>query len=469
MKYNIIWATIRPDNFIKCFDDWYEKCEDKSNIFLYLALSREGHVETIKKYLQSKIDKEKVKLILTSPNIVGVTYPTYMLCRYLTINTCKDDDIIILSSDDFFPPDKWDKILKEEFQNYSGCLIFNDLNQNAHPHGMVVQIPIMDYKTLKSLNNVIYNPSFNHFSSDNELYDNLVELNKVKDLSIEKSNIIFEHRHYTVGKRNLDEFDDLVRQRVFIDRDNYFKRKSLNVYQKTNQISNINYLIRKRIISFSLWGKDERYLNGAIENAKIQREIYPGWICRFYISDDVPQEVINKLSYYGCEIVNKGFADGNIGLYWRLEPFIDQKVEVTIVRDCDSRLNKREAYAVNEWLKSDKKFHIMRDHPRGHNSEIMVGMCGAKSDFINDFKGKYESWIKSYDPFSHPFSRNRGKHFFGDQIFMNERVWPEIIDNHMAHDNYFKISKEAKPFQIILDNNCFVGQRYTKDNQPEFE
>jgi len=468
MKYNIIWATIRPDNFIKCFDDWYEKCEDKSNIFLYLALSREGHVETIKKYLQSKMDKEKVKLILTSPNIVGVTYPTYMLCRYLTINTCKDDDIIILSSDDFFPPDKWDKILKEEFQNYSGCLIFNDLNQNAHPHGMVVQIPIMDYKTLKSLNNVIYNPSFNHFSSDNELYDNLVELNKVKDLSIEKSNIIFEHRHYTVGKRNLDEFDDLVRQRVFIDRDNYFKRKSLNVYQKTNQISNINYLIRKRIISFSLYGNNPMYVNGALENVKLQKIYYPGWTCRFYVDDTLDKGIVAQLNYFGCEVVNKGFSDGNIGAYWRFEVLCDNDVEIAIIRDCDSRLNLKEAHAVNEWLESGKSFHIMRDHPRGHNSEIMAGMFGARIGFMKDFREKYDKWIQSYQPYTHPESVNKGKYFYGDTYFLNNIIWPVIKEDHMAHDVYFNFSKDAKKFKINIDP-LFIGQRFDQNNTPLYE
>ena len=38
-------------------------------------------------------------------------------------------------------------------------------------------------------------------------------------------------------------------------------------------------------------------------------------------------------------------------------------------RDCDSRLNKREKLAVDELLKSDKNFHIMRDHP-WHNTEM---------------------------------------------------------------------------------------------------
>ena len=110
----------------------------------------------------------------------------------------------------------------------------------------------------------------------------------------------------------------------------------------------------------------------------------------------------------------------------------------------------------------------MRDHPTGHNSEIMVGMCGARNGFIKDFKEKYENWINIYNSTSHPFSIIRGKHFFGDQIFMNNVVWPEIIDNHMAHDVYFNFSKDAKKFRINIDP-LFIGQRFDQNNTPLYE
>lgn len=38
----------------------------------------------------------------------------------------------------------------------------------------------------------------------------------------------------------------------------------------------------KKIIAFSLWGDNPKYTVGAIKNAKLTSEIYPGWISRFY-------------------------------------------------------------------------------------------------------------------------------------------------------------------------------------------
>ena len=55
----------------------------------------------------------------------------------------------------------------------------------------------------------------------------------------------------------------------------------------------------KKIISFSLWGQNPFYFKGAIENAKLQPEIYPGWTCRFYVDDTVPGDAIKELEDLG--------------------------------------------------------------------------------------------------------------------------------------------------------------------------
>ena len=44
----------------------------------------------------------------------------------------------------------------------------------------------------------------------------------------------------------------------------------------------------KRVFSFSLWGNSELYCCGAMVNLRLARIFFPGWVCRFYVSDDVP-------------------------------------------------------------------------------------------------------------------------------------------------------------------------------------
>ena len=46
-------------------------------------------------------------------------------------------------------------------------------------------------------------------------------------------------------------------------------------------------------------------------------------------------------------------------------------------RDLDSRFSEREKAATEEWLRSNKEFHFMRDHPY-HGSVILGGCWGCK-------------------------------------------------------------------------------------------
>ena len=50
----------------------------------------------------------------------------------------------------------------------------------------------------------------------------------------------------------------------------------------------------RKIISFSLWGNNRKYLNGAIENCKLAQTIYPDWISYYYL-DSIAEEILPEL------------------------------------------------------------------------------------------------------------------------------------------------------------------------------
>ncbi len=53
-----------------------------------------------------------------------------------------------------------------------------------------------------------------------------------------------------------------------------------------------------------------------------------------------------------------------LGMFWRFEPVGDPTVSRVLVRDLDSALSSREAWAVAEWADDDRFFfHAMRDAP----------------------------------------------------------------------------------------------------------
>ena len=60
----------------------------------------------------------------------------------------------------------------------------------------------------------------------------------------------------------------------------------------------------KKVIAFSLWGSDERYTLGALHNIELAKEVYPDWICRFYIGTSTPEDLIQTiLSHSNTEIM----------------------------------------------------------------------------------------------------------------------------------------------------------------------
>lgn len=198
----------------------------------------------------------------------------------------------------------------------------------------------------------------------------------------------------------------------------------------------------KHIISFSLWGDKPIYNIGAIKNAELAKIIYPGWLCRFYIGKSVPIETVNKLKEFdNVELINMD-SDGDwTAMFWRFYPASDYDVEVVLVRDCDSRLSIREKLAVDEWLKSDKGFHIMRDHPH-HTALIMGGMWGAKKGVIPNMKELIDNYTK-------------GNFWQVDQDFLRDVIYPKIKNNYFVHDDYF----EKKPFPVFRIDDSFIGEK----------
>jgi len=207
------------------------------------------------------------------------------------------------------------------------------------------------------------------------------------------------------------------------------------------------------IISFSLWGDDPKYNIGAVKNCQLAEIYYPDWICRFYIAENTPKETINTLkSKQNAEVIEtKDFGNWKSTIK-RFFPFSEENVNLFISRDCDSRISSREAAAVNAWMNSDKKFHIMKDHPYHGSFPILAGMFGAKKGIINNINELIDEYQKA--------NLNEQYHF--DQIFLLKYIWPKIKDDSIIHDEFFN----KKPFPTMRLNNQFVGAIFDEnDNQ----
>lgn len=212
----------------------------------------------------------------------------------------------------------------------------------------------------------------------------------------------------------------------------------------------------KKIISFSLWGNNPKYTIGAIRNAELTNTIFNGWISRFYCGLSVPMNIIDKLRCIdNCEVIIMDVSGNLDGAFWRFNAISDNDVDVIISRDCDSRLGSREKDAVDEWLNSDKLFHIMRDHPC-HGIEILAGMWGVKSPLLKNMN----DLVVNY---------NKNNFYQDDQIFLKNIIYPLVKDQSIIHDEFFNYNINKKQFPNKRDGLAFVGEIFDENENPIME
>jgi len=207
-----------------------------------------------------------------------------------------------------------------------------------------------------------------------------------------------------------------------------------------------------KLITFSLWGENFKYLIGALRNAQLAKTIYPDWKCRFYVAKCVPSSFISELqSNENVEVVERDERGDWKGMFWRFEPASDPGIKVMISRDTDSRLNMREKKAVDAWLASEKGFHIMRDHPY-HRFPVLGGMWGIKSGVIPNMKEMINQFAQE-------------DKYGTDYIFFSQVIMPLIKDDVMVHDEFFG----GEPFPTPRENNEFVGQVFDENENTVVE
>lgn len=205
----------------------------------------------------------------------------------------------------------------------------------------------------------------------------------------------------------------------------------------------------KKVISFSLWGDNPTYNIGAIRNAELSKVFYPDFECWFYIHEEtVPFETIETLSKLNNTkiILKNGDLLTCKPMMWRFEAIDEPDVEIMMSRDTDTRILLREKLSVDEWLNSNKLFHIMRDHPH-HEFKILGGMFGTKK--IKNIP----NWKDIMNNYTQIGDRNY------DQNFLNEFIYNNVKDISLIHASFNKYENHCKEFPIQYCNEYkFVGE-----------
>lgn len=183
----------------------------------------------------------------------------------------------------------------------------------------------------------------------------------------------------------------------------------------------------KQIISYSLYGNNLKYLIGAIKNAIIAQRIMKEFTLLFYIGKSVPEWCTTTLSLF--DNVNLIYMDGtedSSAMFWRFHAFA-LEADYVLIKDADARLSLRDKYAHQEFVDSGLDFHIVKDHPIGHDIDILGGSFSIKGKAVNDI---YELMS------DYPITGDYGC----DQNFLRDKIYDRAKLSMLVHDAYFNTS-----------------------------
>lgn len=208
----------------------------------------------------------------------------------------------------------------------------------------------------------------------------------------------------------------------------------------------------KNIISFSLFGQNPMYFEGAYANIKEANKIFPEWTCRFYIAQSVPENVTKKLNKLGAQTISiPEEGPAYKGLFWRFKVCSDPSVERYLIRDADSLVTSRERAAVDEWINSPYHFHIMRDFAT-HTELILAGLWGGVKDALPNFEIYIQKYIQQKKPSK-----------FMDQQFLRQKAWSTISSSCLIHDSRHRLDNTCDfPEGHTLSDGKYVGVNFDR-------
>ena len=207
-------------------------------------------------------------------------------------------------------------------------------------------------------------------------------------------------------------------------------------------------------ISFALYGKDPKYVEGLYRNIDLAEEYYPGWrVVVFLDTFTTDPAVRRRLQSMGVGVI-EGHVNGPPAMKRgaRVLAILADDPDACIFRDTDSRINPREAAAVADWLASDKTMHVMRDHEHHCCHPISAGMWGLKRTdklprLLDDFL-EWEHWEGTFHLWDDTHT---------DEAFLFWHVWRALEDDVMQH---------CHPIRCAVAYERFAGCQPFPPHQP---
>ena len=134
------------------------------------------------------------------------------------------------------------------------------------------------------------------------------------------------------------------------------------------------------------------------------------------------------------------------GMFWRYFVLEDMEIDdIAIFRDCDSRVSKREADAVNHWLDTNYLGHRIHENEAHWNAVFMGGMWGWRGSNLKGIKENIEAWIENYQNLNHPY-------IFIDLEWINNILGTIVINDMIGYGH-----RHPNPLPELKEGEYPVG------------
>lgn len=215
--------------------------------------------------------------------------------------------------------------------------------------------------------------------------------------------------------------------------------------------------MKKKVISFSLWGNIKLYTIGMVKNAILAKKIFPDWIVYVYYDNTVPNIIINylnKMDNVELKFIDKPSGSkkwkecGQFGMFWKFYPFDDNEVDIWMARDVDSRISLYEKKKIDDFLKSDKIIHAFLFNDK---KKLRGGTTSFKNYLSNKDTRKNLKIYKLIDEF---VKDKENTPFYTDERFLNNILY-HIFSNKYCWDNQCHNINKLKQMKVVINSpNC---------------
>lgn len=188
-----------------------------------------------------------------------------------------------------------------------------------------------------------------------------------------------------------------------------------------------------KVFSFCLYGTESNYYTGLLENLDIIKTFFPEFDVIVFKGICDPSWTLPDWVH----TIDTG-KEGAINMLCRYIPLTCH--ETGFVRDTDSRITERDRWCIQQFLNSDKSYHIIRDHV-WHKSNIMGGLFGWKKSINLDL----------------PLDSSAA--YGTDEAWIATELYPKIVSNALVHTNvYARLGEHAERIDLPQsDPTDFVG------------